>query len=188
MRVAAERRSGVMALMVVAAGAELLAGCSGAGDDDLEQWMAQQRATVQPKVEPVQPPSAFQPQSYLAAQAVSPFSEERLARAMRADTAASAVSRLLEAEQRRPREALEDFPLDAMVMVGLLDRGGRRVALVRVNGLLYTVRVGNYLGQNYGRITAITDNQIVLREIVQDAAGEWVERTATLQLQEGSGK
>ncbi|WP_236640092.1 pilus assembly protein PilP [Tepidimonas charontis] len=162
--------------------------CSSPGDDDLQQWMAQQRANVQPKAETVHPPTAFQPQVYLVSDAVSPFAEERLISALRADLASAAASRLLEAEQRRQREPLEEFPLDAMAMVGMLHQGGKRVALLRVNGLLYTVGVGNHLGQNYGRITAITENQITLREIVQDAAGEWVERIATLQLQEGSGK
>jgi type IV pilus assembly protein PilP len=55
-----------------------------------------------------------------------------------------------------------------------------------VDNLLYQVRLGNYLGQNYGRIQKISETEIVLREIVQDSAGEWIERTATLQLQEGS--
>jgi type IV pilus assembly protein PilP len=53
-----------------------------------------------------------------------------------------------------------------------------------VDNLLYQVKPGDYLGQNYGRITRITETQIVLREIVQDAAGEWIERPASLQLQE----
>ena len=71
-------------------------------------------------------------------------------------------------------------------MVGSLIKLGQPVALVRVDNLLYQVRVGNYLGQNYGRITKISETEVALREIVQDAAGEWIERTATLQLQEGS--
>jgi type IV pilus assembly protein PilP len=53
-----------------------------------------------------------------------------------------------------------------------------------VDNLLYQVKVGDYMGQNYGRITKITETEIDLREIVQDAAGEWIERTSTLQLQE----
>ena len=69
-------------------------------------------------------------------------------------------------------------------MVGSLINIGKPVALVRVDNLLYQVRVGNYLGQNYGRITKISESGLTLREIVQDAAGEWIERTATLQLQE----
>ena len=88
----------------------------------------------------------------------------------------------------RRKEPLEALPLDTMVMVGLLDRRGQKVALVRANNLLYQVRVGNYLGQNYGRILGITEGEIKLREIVQDAAGEWIERMTSLELQEGTGK
>lgn len=160
--------------------------CADVHEDDLRQWMAQQRATAQPKLEAVRPPTAFQPQVYLAGDAISPFADERLVRALRADSANAAASRLLEAEQRRRREPLEEFPLDTMAMVGVLEQGGKRVALLRVNGRLYTVGVGDHLGQNYGRITAISESQITLREIVQDAAGEWVERPATLELQERS--
>ena len=52
--------------------------------------------------------------------------------------------------------------------------------------MLYQVKVGDYLGQNYGRITKITETEVALREIVQDAAGEWIERTGSLQLQENA--
>jgi type IV pilus assembly protein PilP len=69
-------------------------------------------------------------------------------------------------------------------MVGSVDRQGRRFALLKVDKLLYQVKVGDHLGQNYGRITKIDETQIVLREIVQDAAGEWIERPTSLQLQE----
>ncbi len=67
------------------------------------------------------------------------------------------------------------------------DRGVARDdehALLRVDNLLYQVKAGEYLGQNFGRITKISETEITLREVVQDAAGEWIERTSTLQLQE----
>ena len=89
-------------------------------------------------------------------------------------------------ELARRKEPLESFPLDAMAMVGSLARQGQPVALVRVDNLLYQVRPGNYLGQNYGKVTKVGETQVELREIVQDAAGEWIERMATLQLQERS--
>ena len=84
----------------------------------------------------------------------------------------------------RRKEALESFPLDAMAMVGSLQRGGRPVALVRIDNLLYQVRVGNYLGLNFGRVTKIDETEVTLREIVQDPTGDWIERTASLVLQE----
>jgi type IV pilus assembly protein PilP len=65
-----------------------------------------------------------------------------------------------------------------------VSKAGAPVALLRVDNLLYQVKAGDYLGQNYGRILRITETEVALREIVQDAAGEWTERTARLQLQE----
>jgi type IV pilus assembly protein PilP len=85
----------------------------------------------------------------------------------------------------RRKEPLEAYPLDTMSMVGSLDKKGVPAALLKVDKLLYQVRVGNYLGQNYGKITKITENAVHLREIVQDATGDWVERTTSLELQEG---
>ena len=69
-------------------------------------------------------------------------------------------------------------------MVGSVNKQGKPFALLRVDALLYQVKVGDYLGQNYGRITQIDETQIALREIVQDAAGEWIERPGVPQLQE----
>lgn len=164
-------------------GLALLAGCMGADDADVRQWMEAQRQMTPRKPEPVPPPMSFRPDSYGAADLLSPFSDERLARVLRTQ-ADSATARLLDAERNRAREPLEQFPLDAMEMVGSLQKGTRRVALIRVNGELHQVAVGSRLGQNLGRVTQITESEVVLKEIVQDAAGEWVERTASLQLQE----
>lgn len=69
-------------------------------------------------------------------------------------------------------------------MVGSYIKAGQPYALLRVDNLLYQVKVGDYLGQNYGRITKIGETDLSLREVVQDAAGEWTERISTLQLQE----
>ena len=63
-------------------------------------------------------------------------------------------------------------------------REGRPYALLKVDNLLYQVKVGDYLGQNFGRITKIGETEITYREIIQDAAGEWIERNSALQLQE----
>ena len=91
---------------------------------------------------------------------------------------------LLAAEINRRKEPLEAYPLDSMSMVGSVVQGGRPYALLRVDNLLYQVKVGDYLGQNYGKITKISETDVSFREIVQDAAGEWIERTSALQLQE----
>jgi type IV pilus assembly protein PilP len=92
----------------------------------------------------------------------------------------------LAAELNRRREPLEAFELETMAMAGTLLRQGRAVALVSVDKMLYQVRVGDYMGQNNGRVVKIEEGRIELREVVQDASGEWVERAASLQTQEAS--
>jgi type IV pilus assembly protein PilP len=144
--------------------------------------MEQQRREVKPNVQPLTPPKRFDPQPYTGLTAVEPFSTQKLSVALRQE--ARQPNSLLSAELSRRKEPLEAFPLDAMTMVGSVNRQGRPFALLRVDKLLYQVKVGDYLGQNYGRITQIDETQLVLREIVQDAAGEWIERTTNLQLQE----
>lgn len=159
----------------------LLSGCS-SDVDELQQWMEQQRQQTRPTVQPLQPPKKFQPQAYEAQGGVEPFSVQKLNVALKQE--AAQPSSLLAAEMRRRREPLEAFPLDSMSMVGSLTRSGQPYALLKVDSLLYQVRAGDYMGQNFGRVTKITETEITLREVVQDAAGEWIERTSTLQLQE----
>ena len=165
-----------------------LTGCSDSGKDELRQWMAAERAQVRPNVKPIEEPKRFTPQAYTEAGVVDPFDSQKLTQALRRESAQPSNSSLIGPELARRKEPLEAFPLDAMAMVGSLDQTGKPVALVRVDKLLYQVRVGNHLGLNYGLVTHISETELALREIVQDAAGEWIERVATLQLQEGSKK
>ena len=92
--------------------------------------------------------------------------------------------RSLAAEINRRKEPLEAYPVDSMNMVGSVVKQGRQFALLRVDNLLHNVKVGDYLGQNYGKIVKISETNVSLREIVQDAAGEWIERVTAIQLQE----
>ena len=177
----------IMRGLAVGVCAAILAGCGASGEDELRQWMAEQKSQIRPRVKPIPEPKPFKPESYSQAGAIEPFSREKLTQALkRASAQVSVNSALITPELARRKEALEASPLDAMVMVGSLHKDGRPVALVMVDKLLYQVRPGNYLGQNYGRVMKITETEVTLREIVQDAVGEWVERSATLQLQERS--
>lgn len=164
-----------------------LAGCSSSDEEQLQQWMTEQRNQTRSKVDRLPEPTKFTPQAYAEEGSVEPFSNQKLAQALKRDSSqTTANAALIAPELARRKEPLEASPLDAVSMVGSLIKVGQPVALVRVDNLLYQVRVGNYLGQNYGKITKVSETGISLREIVQDAAGEWIERTATLQLQEVS--
>lgn len=161
----------------------LLVGCS-ANEDELRGWMDQQRREVKPNISPLAAPKAFAPEPYTSVSAVDPFSTQKLSVAIKQE--ARQPNSLLASELNRRKEPLEAYPLDSMTMVGSVSRGGQPFALMRVDSLLYQVKVGDYLGQNYGRVTRIDETGVSLREIVQDAAGEWIERSASLQLQEGA--
>lgn len=171
-------------LIRVATGAvllALLAGC-GAENEELQEWMERQRREVKPNVSPLTPPKKFEAEPYTSLNTVEPFSNQKLSVALKME--ARQPNSILGAELNRRKEPLEAYPLDSMMMVGSVAKQQQPFALLRVDNLLYQVKPGDYLGQNYGRITKITETQIVLREIVQDAAGEWIERASTLQLQE----
>ena len=165
-----------------------VAGCGGGDQQEVQAWMNEQRALTKPQVQPIPEPKKFTPQAYTQDAGIEPFSNQKLAQALKKESqqSGSTSAALVAPELNRRKEPLESFPLDAMSMVGSLLKQGQPVALVRVDNLLYQVRPGNYLGQNYGRITKVGETEIVLRELVQDAAGEWIERNATLQLQERS--
>ncbi len=165
----------------------LLAACSSSGQEELQAWMSQQRAQTRPKVEPIPEPKKFTPEAYTQEGSIDPFSNQKLTQALKRESSQSTSNAALVApELARRKEPLESYPLDAVQMVGSMVKQGRPVALVRVDNLLYRVHPGNYLGQNFGKITKVAETEMTLREIVQDATGEWIERTATLQLQERS--
>ena len=159
----------------------MLSAC-GVDQDELQQWMEQEKREVKPSVEPMTAPKKFNPEPYAALGAVEPFSTQKLTVALKQE--AKQPNSLLASEINRRKEPLEAYPVDSMSMVGSVTRGGRPYALLRVDNLLYQVKQGDYLGQNYGKITKISETDVAYREIVQDAAGEWIERSSALQLQE----
>lgn len=174
-------------IAMLAASALLLSACLGDDQQDIRQWMQEQRNATRPNVPPIPEPKKFSPEPYKNDVSIEPFSNQKLAQALKREASqATANAALVAPELSRRKEVLEGFPLDAISMVGTMLPKGVPVALVKVDKLLYQVRLGSYLGQNYGKVVKLSETELVLREIVQDAAGEWIERQANLQLQEGS--
>ena len=163
----------------------VLIGCSDAPEAGLQEWMLVQRNNLKPVSEPVAAPKKFNPQIYAQEGKIDPFGIQKLVVGLRSDFSnPSSNSNLIAPELNRRKQPLEAYPLDVMSFVGSLQKGVKKSALLRVDKLIYQVEPGAYLGQNYGKIMGISESEIVLREIVQDSAGEWIERQATLQLQE----
>lgn len=159
----------------------VLAGCSGS-NDELRQWMADTRKEMRPVTPTLTEPKTFQPFLYHDQGEVDPFDPSKVSNALKALSAKSNSG--MAPDLARRREPLEAYPLDTVAMVGTLQRPNLRYALLRADSVIYQVKVGNYVGLNFGIITRIDENEVAIKEVVQDAAGEWVERATTLQLQE----
>lgn len=170
------------AALTLAAFGLALAGCDATDQDEVKQWMSEVRRDMRPIVQNIPEPKKFEPYLYQQQKSVDPFSPTKVDVALQKLAAKSSSG--LRPDMDRRREPLEAFPLDTIRMVGLMRRPKVLAALLQVDRSLYQARVGNYVGQNFGVITKITETEVTLKEIVQDAAGEWVERITTLQLQE----
>jgi type IV pilus assembly protein PilP len=167
----------------ILAAAMLAVSCSGEEHGDLKQELASLTKDLRGRVDPLPQVRPYEPVPYTAEGQIDPFRPERIEVAA-ARGAASASTALIEEQKKRPPEPLEAFPLESIQMLGTITQNKETFALVKAGPNLYRVRKGNYMGQNFGVITAIDEAQINLKELVQDSAGDWVERTSSLQLVE----
>lgn len=161
----------------------LMSGCGDASLDEVKQWMADVRRQTPVTVQRLPEPKKFSPFAYEGKGLPDPFSPAKLAIAL-AKALDSGGTGKLKPDLERRKEPLENYPLDSIRMVGTLQKPGLSYALLQVDKAVFQVKVGNHIGQNFGMVTAITDTEVSLKEIVRDASGEWVERDAKLELQE----
>ena len=162
--------------------AALLAGCGDGDVKEVRDWMKKVERETVPAVKPLPEPKQFVPYAYNPGAAVEPFSQDKLLGEMA--RVAQASGSPMQPNLNRPREPLESYPLDTMRMVGTLQKGGANYALVQIDALIHRVRVGQRIGQNHGLVTRISEGAIDIREVVQDATGDWIERKATIELAE----
>jgi len=161
----------------------LLAAC-GEGYKDLQTFVMESEKNVPRTIEPLPQVKPFAPFAYEGFDLPDPFRPRKLAIKQDADNGSGGG---LQPDLNRRKEPLEGYPLEQLRMVGTIDQEGVKYALVRADRTLYRIKKGNYLGQNFGLITDITDTEIKLKEIVQDTAGDWTERESSLPLLEGTG-
>jgi len=159
-----------------------LAGCDDGEAQDVKQWMDETRRQTKISIPPVSAPKKFTPFIYGGKESVDPYNPVKLSVVFAKLQATS--TNPLKPDLDRRREPLEAFPLDTIKMVGTLQKPGLNYAILQVDKSIYQIKVGNYVGQNFGMVTRITDTAVELKEIIQDASGDWVERKATLELQE----
>lgn len=155
----------------------LLTACSDGEGDDLDKFMRDAAKEMRVKVKPLPEVKPYLALQYNADGTLSdPFKARK----------AGNKNGGLQPNLNRPKEPMEAYPLESVKYVGMISRNKLTYALLKTpdNGV-QQVKVGNYVGQNYGMVTKITDNEVTLKEIVQDdLSGDWVERTSTLTLQD----
>ncbi len=168
--------------LVLLVGAALLAGCSESDVAEVNSWMADVKKDTHVNVVPLAEPKTFIPFAYGVREQIDPFDPNKLLAEL-ARAAASGTNPLRPDATRR-REFLETFPVDTMKMVGTIDKAGVTYGMVQIDRAVYQVKAGTRLGQNFGVVTGVAESAISMKETVQDAGGDWVERTSKLELQE----
>ena len=154
-----------------------LVACNGDKGDDLDKFMATAANDMGKTVEPLPEVLPYAPLQYNADGILSdPF------KARKATNKAGA----LQPNTNRPKEALEAYPLESLKYVGSLSKNKLSYALIKTpDNTVQQVKVGNYMGPNFGLVTKIDETSISLKEIIQDdLTGDWVEHTASINLQE----
>ena len=163
-----------------------LAACESGEQQELRSELAGLTKDLRGKVEPLPVVKPYEPVPYTAYELADPFGPAKILLAAKGTGPGTGGG--LKPDLNRPKEPLEVFPIESLRMVGTLERGKQTYGLVKADAGLYRVRIGNYLGQNFGVITKISESEISLRELIQDAGGDWAERESNLLLQEADAK
>ena len=143
---------------------------------NLEKWVADVRARPAPPLDPLPVMQQFETFEYAAQDMRDPFSDAW----SNPDGGAG-----LRPDPNRRKEPLEQYPLDSLDMVGTIGTGGGLVALVMApDRVTHRIRPGAYLGQSDGRVTSVREDKIELVELVPDGAGGWLERPASIALED----
>jgi type IV pilus assembly protein PilP len=158
-----------------------LGGCS-SELDELKAFVRDSEKGLPRRIDPLPAVKPFEPFTYEGFDLPDPFKPRKLSGPREGPGGGVAP------DLNRRKEPLEAFPLESLKMVGTLSQAGQVYALVRADKTLYRVRKGNYMGQNFGLITDVTEGEIKLKEIVQDSAGDWAERQSSLPLLEEAAK
>ena len=154
-----------------------LAGCSFGTHDDLHQFMRSAGQDGKMKIDPLPEVKAIEQFEYKQDDLSDPFMERNL-------RPASAGG--LQPDLDRPRQPLEEFPLDGLRLVGTMKkpRSPLRAIVKDPKGILHTVQIGNRIGQNNGIITAITEDGLEIKELIQSGSGEYAESKAVMSMAE----
>lgn len=164
-----------VSVVLMVCGVLLLSACSSDEHQDLRQWMENSSKDLKGKIPPLPQVKPYKAVEYVADKTGGPFRPGKILPEQKGSGVGGP-------DQTRLKEPLEHYPLESISFIGLLEKEKNRYAILKVDGALHRIAVGNYLGQDFGVVTRIGETDLSLRELIQDAGGDWVERTSSLQL------
>jgi type IV pilus assembly protein PilP len=171
-----------MRTFAVLLGSVFLVACAAGDHEDLREWMKTVALESKAKIPPLPVVEPYESVPYDVGNLVDPFRPAKVGPDEKKGGGG------FRPDLDRPKEPLELYPLESLKYVGVMTRKKVSYAIIQVDATLYQVKVGNYMGQNFGVVVNISESEITLRELIQDSAGDWVERTSTLLLQEKGAK
>lgn len=157
----------------------LLVGCGNSGTSDLETFVEEEKAKAAPQIAPLPEPKVYLPFSYSATFLRDPFQSQDVVMDPRGG---ENDKKCTLPDLTRPKGYLEGFDLSAFSMVGTIENDKEYYALVRVGGSIHLVKIGDYIGINYGQVISIDDFKIMIMEKISNSEEGCTERPYTLDL------
>lgn len=166
----------------------LLSGCGSEDHADLKQWMDENTKNLRggiPKLPEVKP---YEPVPYDDGGQIDPFKSSKIEPESKYKSAGKSGAFQPDFEARELRNSLlEKYALESLKMIGYLNVNRQAIAVIQVQDKVKQVKVGEYMGLDFGMVTKITESEVQLRELIEDSAGDWSERKSSLYLQSKEG-
>lgn len=167
----------------------LLSACGGGAHEDLRHWMEENTRNLRGKVAQLPEVKPYEAVPYEVEGQTDPFRSSKIEPDSKYKQGGGKSGQFqpdFEAREMRNSE-LEKYPLESLMMIGRININRIPMAVIKYDGNVKQVRVGDYLGLDFGMVTEIGDNELKLRELIQDSAGDWSERQSSLHLQTTEG-
>lgn len=167
----------------------VLVACTGGEREDLRQWMEENSRNLRGRVDPLPEVKPYEPVPYETADRVDPFQRSKIEPTSRRGQGMGNAGQFqpdFEARDVR-NNVLEKYPLESLTMIGRLVVNKQPLAVIKYGDSVRQVKVGDYVGLDFGMVTQIAENEVKLRELIQDSVGEWTERSSSLHLQTTEG-
>jgi type IV pilus assembly protein PilP len=159
-----------------------LGGCAGDATQDIKTWMEEQKRDLRPSIPSMPASVVYRPVDFDSKGKLDPFDVHRFEPESKASRASEIGAPDFEARERR-NNIMEKYPLESMKLIGIATINNQLMGVIAVDTMTKQVKVGEYIGVDFGLITKISETELSLKEMVEDADGVWTERVNTLLLQ-----